>query len=185
MPQIDHADLVLLVLGAPTADPNQTSRINGITRLEKLTFLLDQDSRFREVADMPTEPLHFRAYHYGPYTREIYDAVEMLVSIGLIDEHRHSSRSSLEVAEEISELDGGDLGILGAQDGPYVERIFELSDRGQYVANVLAKRVGDDAVAEISLVKDKYGGLPLRQLLRYVYAEHPEMTVRSRIKDKL
>lgn len=186
MGPIDHADLVLLLLGAPSSDPRQDGRCAGITRLEKLAFLLETESSFREVAKQPSEELHFKAYHYGPYTREIYDAVDLLVAIGLVDEKRRATGTSLDVAEEIDGLDPRDLGIMGGRERErYVERVFELSDKGRYVSRVLAERVGNDAMGEIRDIKDRYGPLPLRQLLRQVYDGHPDMTTRSRIKDKL
>jgi uncharacterized protein len=186
MTGLDHADLMLLMLGAPTDDPEQDGRCAGITRLEKLVYLVEEDSDFRRVAREPAAELHFKPYHYGPYTREIYDALDLLIGIGLVNEHRVATGTSLDVAEELDELDPLDLGVLGPDtETPYVERTLELSNKGRYVANVLAERVGGDAVAEISGVKDRYGRMPLRQLLRHVYREHSDMTTRSRIKDKL
>jgi uncharacterized protein YwgA len=186
MSGIEHADLVLLVLGAPTRDPDQDGKCRGITRLEKLTYLLEAESGLWNVARETPEHFNFKAYHYGPYTRELYDAVDLLVGIGLVNERRSHVGTSLDLAEELESLEPRDLGVVGVSgDERYVEREFELSDKGRYISDVLAKRVGDDAVAEISKIKDHYGRMPLRQLLRDVYAQHPDMTVRSKIKDKL
>ena len=61
--QLDQTDTILLLLGAETADPHQRFRCDGITRLEKLLFLLEQETAFvKEVA----EPFTFEPYHYGP-----------------------------------------------------------------------------------------------------------------------
>jgi len=184
--RIDPSDLVLLVLGAPTKHPEQQDRCAGITRLEKLVFLLDAETEFRELAHEPADDLHFKPFHYGPYSREVYDAVDLLVAIGLVNERRTSSTSSLDAAEELRQLEPLEFGVVGADpDKPYVERRFELSDKGRYVASVLTERIGRGAAEQITAVKDRYGGLPLRQLLRQVYRAHPEMTTRSRIKDSL
>lgn len=186
MSEIDHADLVLLVLGAPSDDPNQDGKCLGITRLEKLAFLLEAESDLWKVANETPRHFNFKAYHYGPYTREIYDAVDLLVGIGLINERKVPAGSSLDLAEELENVESRDWGALGrSRDEPYVERTFELSDKGRYVSKVLSDRVGERAVSEISKIKDHYGRMPLRQLLRDVYADHPEMTVRSKIKDQL
>ncbi len=187
MSPIDHPDLVLLMLAAPASDPEQDGRCAGITRLEKLAYLVEAESNFRQLAQQPTEALHFKPYHYGPYTREIYDAVDLLVGIGLLNETRRPTGSGLDVVEEIDQIDSrGDLGILGGTEGErYVERVFELSDKGRYVAKVLADRVGASAVDEISRIKERYGGMSLKRLLKDVYEHHPDMTIRSRIKDQL
>lgn len=183
--KIDHTDLVLLLLGAPSSDLAQRGRINGITRLEKLAFLLEEESDFHRRAETPTERLHFKPYHYGPYTKEIYDAVSFLVSIGLIQERRVDAASGLEVGEEYEGLDWADLGAGGAADQPYVERRLKLTHTGEKVATILAQRVGPDAVKVISELKDRFGTMPLSQLLRYVYAARPDMAAASKIKDTL
>jgi hypothetical protein len=186
MSEIDHADLVLLVLGAPTEDPEQDGRCQGITRLEKLTYLLDVESKLWDVAEESPERFNFDAFHYGPYTRELYDAIDLLVGVGLVDEKRRHVGGGLDVVEELETLDARDIGIVGGSDDErYVERVFELSDKGRYISNVLARRIGGEAITEISRIKDQYGSMPLRQLLRTVYRSHPEMTVRSKIKDEL
>jgi len=183
--EIDQTDLVLLLLAAPSADPAQKGRINGITRLEKLAFLLEEETDFRKRARIPTTPLQFKPYHYGPYTKEIYDAVSFLVSIGLVKERRVDATSGLEIGEEYEGLDSADLGTSGASDQPYTERRLELTDVGQKVARILADRVGPDAVDSITTLKDRFGSMSLNQLLRYVYAARPDMAAASRIKDKL
>lgn len=185
MGSMDHADLLLLMLGAPAGDPEQDGKCRGITRLEKLTYLLEEESRFHDVARVSSERFNFEAYHYGPYTREIYDAVDLLVGIGLVNEVRVQVGSGLDLAEEIDTLDARDLGMSSSGEGDYVERVFELSAKGRYISGVLASQVGGEAVSEISKIKQRYGRMPLRQLLRDVYSAHPDMTTRSKIKDKL
>jgi len=182
---IDHTDLVLLLLGAPTADPAHRGRINGITRLEKLAFLLEEETDFQKKAKVPTEGLHFRPYHYGPYTREIYDAVSFLVSIELVKERRVDTTSGVEVGEEYEGLDWADLGAAGRSEAPYVERRLELTSTGEKAAAILSQRVGPDAVALITDLKDRFGRMSLTQLLRYVYDARPDMASASRIRDKL
>lgn len=185
MAGITHADLVLLLLGAPSEHPEVTGKVAGITRLEKLAYLVEVESRFHEAVEDQSERFNFKAYHYGPYTREIYDAVGLLVSVGLIDETRKGSDSSLDVAEELEALDSRDFGSGGDGGKPYVERNFALTPKGEYVAKVLAQQAGDAAVKQITAVKDEYGALNLRALLRRVYKAHPDMTGKSRIKNEL
>src|SRR5579862_4067202 len=78
-------DLVLLLLGAPTTVASAVGRVNGITRLEKLLFLADRE---KEAQANVLEPLVFRAYHYGPYSKKVYEAVEILAEAGLLAEER-------------------------------------------------------------------------------------------------
>jgi hypothetical protein len=183
---VDANDLVLLLLAAPTADATLQAQCPGITRLEKLAFLLERETDFDAVVRIPAEDLHFRPYHYGPYSSELYDAVAFLASIGLVRDRRVDASSRLEVGEEFEGFDWTDLGAGSpTAERPYVERRIELTDKGQLVARLLAERVGSAAVDRITSVKDRFGPLPLRQLLRYVYDTYPQMAAQSRIRDEL
>lgn len=185
MTSLDPSDLVLLILGAPSGDPDQADRCAGITRLEKLAFLVE-NSAFSKYSETPAEPLQFQPYHYGPYTRELYDAIDLLTGIDLVREQRAKTDTSLDVAEELRALEGSELGAGSADPSrPYEERVFELTEKGRYVAQVIAKRVGERAVNEVSRIKDEYGSLPLRQLLRTVYRQYPEMASKSRIREAI
>jgi hypothetical protein len=183
---VDPNDLILLMLAAPGGPPDEPGRCRGITRLEKLAYLLQEETDFDEAARLPTDALHFRAYHYGPYSQALYDGVSLLASIGLIRDRRVDVSSRLEVGEEFEGLDWTDLGA-GSPDvnKPYFERQIELTDKGELVAGLLAERIGDGAMSRITDIKRRYGSLPLRQLLRYVYDTYPEMAAESRIRDEL
>lgn len=185
MAALDSSDLVLLILGAPSSHADQIDRCAGITRLEKIAFLIE-NSEFGKLSAAPAEPLHFKPYHYGPYTPELYDAIDLLTGIKLVREKRAATDTSLDIAEELTALESAEVGA-GSPDPsrPYEERVFELTEKGKYVASVIAKRVGDKAVNEISRIKDEYGSLPLRQLLRLVYKQYPEMASKSRIREAI
>lgn len=176
--QLDQTDTILLLLGAETADPHQRFRCDGITRLEKLLFLLEHETEFvKEVA----EPFTFEAYHYGPYSPDVYSAVDFLKAMRLVEEQQIDVGSGLDVGEAAEALDAGDIN----QGSPYIERQLRLTDDGKAVAKVLSTRVSPDGKKALTEVKDRYGSMPLRQLLRYVYSRHPEFAEKSRIKHTL
>src|SRR5689334_16535467 len=107
---VDAGDLVLLILGAPAIHEGLDGRCNGITRLEKLAFLLERETDFAEAAAVPTDDAGFRAYHYGPYSQKIYDAVGMLSSIGLVVDRRVHVGVEPDAEEEMASLEWTDLG---------------------------------------------------------------------------
>jgi hypothetical protein len=182
---VDASDLVLLLLAAPTAIADLQDQCRGITRLEKLAFLLERETDFANTVRVPTDDLHFQPYHYGPYSKELYDAVTFLASIGLLRDRRVDVSSRLEIGEEYEGFEWTDLGAGSpTEDRPYVERRIDLTDKGRLVARLLSERVGDPAVQRITAVKDRFGSLPLRQLLRYVYDIYPQMAAESRIRDE-
>lgn len=166
-------DLVLLLLNAPTRWPEADGRINGITRLEKLLFLMD-----REIGSTIRlqQPFEFEAYHYGPYSREVYEAVELLEEAGLLEEERSLTDSDLDRAEELSYSDM-------ATEISY-ERRFRLTDQGRLVASYLGN-AHESISDEISALKDRYSGLSLQNLIYHVYTEYPDYTTKSVIREKV
>lgn len=178
-PQLDQTDTILLLLAAETSNPRGRFRCDGITRLEKLVFLLKHETDFdTEVAD----PFTFEPYHYGLYSREIYDAVDFLKAMQLMSERQVDVSSGLDVSEEVEALDAYDS--LAEQE-QYIERQLELTEDGKAVAKVLSTRVSTKGKDALTTIKDRYGTMPLRQLLRYVYDRYPAYAEKSRIRDAI
>jgi len=165
-------DLVLLLLSAPAKNKSAMDRINGITRLEKLLFLAGEEAQISSQVD---DGFKFHAYNYGPYSKEVYEAVDLLEGAGLITEERVYEGIALDEEEEIA-------AVLPEREG--VERRFALTADGKAVANLLAGRHAD-VMQAISDVKDKYAAMSLRQLLRYVYTRYPPMAEQSTIRHKI
>lgn len=165
-------DLVLLLLAAPTKVRGAQGSIRGITRLEKLLFLATKEAN---VAAQVSEPFEFISYDYGPYSREVYEAVELLEEAGLLREEAVTGGQPIDDIEEAAAT---------ASERAGVERHFYLTEDGSEVAKLLQKR-NPDLVTALAAIKDKYASLPLRRLIRYVYTAHPEYTQRSLIKDEV
>ncbi len=166
------SDLVLLLLGADTSVLTARDQIHGITRLEKLLYLAHRETK---VAGYVDGSFKFKPYDYGPYSKEIYEAVELLEEAGLLREKRVFEGRSL---DELEELDTSGEGREG------VERRFELTDRGKAVAKMLSGQQ-PDVINSLSQIKDKYAGMPLRALIRYVYSVYPEDATQSKIRDEV
>lgn len=166
-------DLILLLLAAPTRWSEAEDRINGITRLEKLLFLIDQECEHDTAIRNPFE---FIAYHYGPYSREVYEAVELLEEAELVREDRAFTDSDLDRAEELLYSDM-------TTEISY-ERQFFLTDKGKIVAEYLAGS-HPQLQRRIERIKNQYAGLTLQNLIFHVYSQYPDYTKRSVIRDKI
>jgi len=167
------SDIILLLLAAPTRVRSATNALPGITRLEKLVFLAEQETELPKL--IPEGGFSFQAYNYGPYSREIYQAVELLEEAGLLTEERVSVSNALDEMEEISI-------VLDEQEG--VERRFHLTEDGKTVARFLLaqhQKVSD----LLTGIKDRYAAMPLRQLIRYVYTRYPKYAEQSLIRDQV
>lgn len=164
-------DLVLLLLRAGDS-AKSAGQINGITRLEKLLFLATKEQGIdRHVAD----PFTFKPYHYGPYSKEVYEAVELLEEAGLLEEERYLGENQLDEAEELA---------LDVADELGVERRFRLTETGVVVADLLASR-HPEAFTKLGSIKNSYGHLNLKRLIRYVYSRYPEFAEKSVIRESM
>ena len=164
-------DLVLILLGAPTIHTSSQNRINGITRLEKLLFLANEEEDIQRTVQ---DKLEFVPYHYGPYSRDVYEAVDLLDEASLLREERRVDLHTADGAEEV---------VAGIAEERAVERCFLLTSNGISVARLLGNR-HPDVWLSLSRIKDIYAHLPLQALFRYVYRTFPIYTERSRIRER-
>lgn len=177
-PVFEVDDAIVLLLGAPSKVPQLADRMQGITRLEKLVFLLERETSLR---DLLTEKPEFIAYNFGPFSAKVYQAVDTLTAAGLITDSAASTKapSEAETWESFAAIDDA------APDDPYATRDFQLTERGRRYYDALVQQLPSEAVQELSQLKARFGSLPLRQLVRYVYERYPGYTERSLIRDEI
>ncbi len=72
MPTISRRDLLLTLVHL--TDPNGTQGLGGITRIQKLLFLLEREENILPTGD----GFSFEAYKAGPYSPRVYDDLEFL-----------------------------------------------------------------------------------------------------------
>lgn len=169
-------DAIVLLIGAPSQSPSLQNRIAGITRLEKLLFLFERET---DLSNLFTEKPEFVAHNFGPFSPKVYQAVETLEAAGLITD----SAVIAPTTEDSWESDQ----IIGADPSTtYTTRDFELTSRGQeYYKWLVTELLNRDQQRLLSEFKDRFGGLPLRQLVRYVYTQYPELTEKSIIREQI
>ena len=173
------ADLMVLLLYAKGYTGNLNEEIRGITRLEKLMYLLLKEGGFGE---MLFQEVAFEAYDFGPYSAEVYDLLESLSMMGIVTIRQ----------EEISNIKDI-IDIYYAEEEGQVEepaRIMEIysltRDRGFRIARkLLQERVTDEEFKRVENIKTKYNGLKLEDLLKYVYETYPESAKKSRIIERI
>lgn len=172
--QLDREDIILLLMEANERLLRKHT-LNGITRLVKLIFLLERESSFEGVGVF----FPFEAHNFGPFSKEVYEAVEFLESCDLIevDERNYASpyttSGESKLLSEISDEEGSAYAT---------EKRFALTDNGRKVARIMREAVARKNQADIGEVDEivrKYGTRPLNQLIRYVYRQYPAMTSKS------
>ena len=192
MPTIGRRNLILLMLGAGP-EGKVTEGIGGITRLQKLLYLLEKEENLTPRED----GFDFTAYNYGPYSARLYDDLEWLENLGLIKTKVTATATEAEAAEvdllDFDELMGDgaeptDDGLADGMGGPdsLEERRFLITKKGaERIKTLIDSGEYYPVVDGIRRVKRKYGKYSLSDLLHYVYKKFPEMTVESEIKEKV
>ena len=167
-------DIIVLLLGAPSSNPTLAGRLKGVTRLEKLMFLIEQETN---ISDVIQEEMDFTAHNFGPFSAKIYQMLDVLAAAQLVKDSSKPSDST-EDSWEVSEVIGGPI-------DPFATRDFELTERGRRYYQALIAELPRRVETDLSKFKDRFGKLPLRQLVRYVYQNYPDYTENSVIKDEI
>jgi hypothetical protein len=180
---LDREDIILLLLEANERLLGSQS-LNGATRLEKLIYLLREESSFERVAAL-FKP--FVAHNFGPFSKEVYEAAEFLEGCDLIEitEKAYSYYAAVAESRLEEESDPAISEVEATDNSPQVsgvERRFSLTENGRKVARIwiegLKARRPSDLVEVESIIR-RFGSLPLNQLIRYVYRRHPDMVANS------
>jgi uncharacterized protein len=172
---VEVDDAIVLLLGAPSESLALRGRIEGITRLEKLIFLLENETDLQELLD---ETAGFEAHNFGPFSSKIYQAVDTLTAAGLVEDSAELASSS-EDSWESEEV----VGTRPAD--PYATRNFTLTERGRRYYEALVNELPQSTQKMLTDFKARFGALPLRQLIRYVYKKYPAFTHKSVIRNEI
>ncbi len=175
-PKLELDDLIVLLLGSPSRIPQLQDRINGVTRLEKLVFLLEKE--LPKLATFLVESADFESHNFGPFSAKLYSAVEVLEAAVLLEERHVRSHTQAESWEESA--------LIGVDErDDYVERQFRLTERGRRYYEALASELPEALPEQVGELKARFGAIPLRQLIRYVYTRYTEFTDKSLIREQV
>jgi uncharacterized protein len=144
---------MLTLLASADAAP-----IQGRTRLEKLTFLIQKELVEDQKLGISEDAYHFRPLHYGPFTEEVLDDVTTLQVLGLVD-------------------------VTGSEDAA---QVFRLTEKGKTAFERLLARGGlpKRLLEGVRKIKTTYGRMPMDELLSRVYNSYPGYTTKSVIRDR-
>jgi uncharacterized protein YwgA len=131
--------------------------IDGRTRLQKMVFVMQQElgesDQLRE-----DQGYEFFAYDYGPFSKELAEAIDQMIEAGLLSE------------EEVEYDDEGN-----------VKYLYELRPEGQ---DIVEKELGQESVRDVfkqaQRIKQRFNDeLSLPEVIDEVYAEYPEYAENS------
>jgi hypothetical protein len=165
--------------------------LGGITRLQKYLFLLEKEGGVRAKGD----GFAFEPYKKGPYSAKLYDDLEFLENLGLL-ESRVTGTMTEDEALEVGKLSIDDLFEDPAAVKPgkqedvtadaFEERQFSLTPKGvEHIRRILASGDNRALADSVRKVKSRFASHSLSDLLHYVYTKYPDMTTASDIKHKV
>ncbi|MBA3974546.1 MAG: hypothetical protein C0504_10050 [Candidatus Solibacter sp.] len=184
---VSRRDLLLLLLGVG-GPQSRAEGLGGITRIQKLLFLLEKE----ELVVPSGDGFTFEAYKAGPYSSKLYDDLELLENLGLIG--RNIAAEGTE--EEAAEIDLTFECLIGPEQekddptGPaadaYEEHRFYLTGKGLHkVQSLLDDGKYKPLVDSVKKIRSRYAEHSLSDLLYHVYTKYPDMTSESEIKEKV
>ncbi len=183
--KLNGADYLLLLLYLDNKSP-----ILGAIRLEKMMFLFNNEiaPRLKETGLNSDKLPEFIAYNFGPFSKDVYEQVELFKGIGFL------RVTNLMAKEELIEADDW-------EEGPFSKELdyagFQLNDEKRYYkyqmldlgADYVSKKICPELTAEqltmLLQFKKKITSLSPKQILRYVYTKYPDFTSNSLIKNEV
>ena len=142
-------------------------RVRGVTKLQKLLFLIEQETEFfEEYSD--DVAFNFAPYKMGPFSDEVYSELEFLLQLSAIES---------EPLEKSSDPNQSDRGLGNSK--------FYITSKGRKIAAQLVKLLEPEYEDELKELVMEYNSMQLKELLRYVYSEYPDYAVESEIQDEV
>ena len=176
-------DLVLVLLYAKGVSGKKCEPIEGITRLQKFVFLLNQGRGAVELVEIAKE-YEYQPYKMGPYSNELRDDLETLISLGLVK----TEKLTYWIPDDLDDEEDAIKNMKAGIDSEYkkIESYkYYLSNNGEKEGEGLWNSLTSKTRKALIEFKTFFNSLTLRQLLIFVYDQFPTYTGKSEIRQKL
>ncbi|MCC2384764.1 hypothetical protein [Bacillus cereus] len=181
------ADYLLLLFYLPGKTSVNCEPIEGRTRITKMMFLFNEEVyKYIDLYTLtPSEYLpKFEAYHYGPFSKDVHQQLDLFVKIGFLDEKEReiSNDEEVDLMDDRIEIEEDDDFLI---DKLYVTE-YVLSDKGKnFVEERILNQLEDFQIEYLTMYKEKINSIALSELLSYVYNKYPNYAEKSRIRNKV
>jgi hypothetical protein len=183
-----------LFLYAPTSvDVNRKGTpVFGRTRLMKAMFLFEKEYQ-KDFEDNKNQlDFNFEAYDYGPFSKDVLEALDFLISIDCIQTDNISeyetSRDDIDLDEKMLVEEAAINTIC--EINPFYSQKFDLTKQGidviQDTTNFFSwEKLSDNQKRILISLKTKIVNTSLREILLYVYTKYPKYAQKSKILSSL
>ena len=136
-------------------------RIKGVTRLNKIVFLLQEEFGLNGYS--------FSASKYGPWSGELADSIDELEKKGLVKIEEFSDPIYSFMQENPAKIITASDSLMGRG-----RRVFEdISAKNKTIGAEMRRRVRS------------YNSVPITYLLAYVYMKFPSFALNSAIRERV
>ena len=188
--KLSSKNLLLILLYSPGVSEEPCEPVEGRTRLTKMVFLFEKEvlAAFRRDTQVDLQHLEFEAWKYGPMSKQLFADIDFLKSIGFVAVSRGSDPSAIgEESDENSEYESeAEIAQSDLDIDQYTPECFRLSKRGRQFVEERSPypKLSENQKKALREFKKRINSATLRSILRYVYAQYPDMAKRSEIKEK-
>lgn len=184
--KLNGADFLLLLLYL-----NEKSPIYGAIRLIKMMFLFNEEisKQLKTVGLECSTPPKFYAYNYGPFSKDVYEQIELFKGIGFVKTTNINAKEEMAEVDDweedtfVDEMSQQDDVVLN-RDGKYMK--YEIAATGsKYVEEKILCDISDAQKDLLTRFKLKIISQSPKQILKYVYKKYPQYTENSLIKDEV
>jgi len=170
MKKITGLESIILLLYL--SKKNKMDGIRGLTRLEKLLFLLEKERHFS------IEGYHFEADRFGPLEMKVYDDLETLEQMGFITKQSAETFDTIEY-KDIQFHDSKEYDIKIKPEK------YLLTLKGQILAKKIFNSLTKSEREAFNEIILKFNTLTLTEILRYIYTKFEEFARNSQIKNQI
>ena len=187
--KLSSSDYLLLLLDLDDRKP-----IVGAIRLMKMMFLFDKEISpiiSKKGAKLDVMP-EFVAYDFGPFSKDIYEQIELFQNLKFIKTDSVSTNDSTDELDDWETLYGEDIFDVELKDGyrklniDYKSIKYVIEDRGhKYVEKKITPELSPEVLELLLNFKKKLNSITTQQLLYYVYSRYEKYTTESKIKTRV
>jgi len=164
--QIENSlDLLLTLLYAPGSTGCRIEPVCGITRLQKLIFLLWKEGFCQDVPNL----YNFKACDFGPRMDDLFDDLAFAEEIGLLSVTEVPSGNKYEGADEDAFVRTFDLPVAGNVG----KHKYMLTNIGNDPGGEFFEGLMQADRKAVVRVKCRFNLMPFWVLVRYVYRKYP------------
>lgn len=178
-------DVLMILLYSEGRSGEVGEPIEGITRLDKIMYLLSQSTEFSQIINKSYE---FQADNFGPFAPELFDDIQALKQECVIDtSSERKTKNRIETVDEESvEKVFDEEPDMNVSWKKYPVETYKLTEIGMKIATQLYNNLTEAQKIEIKKIKKTFGEMNLKNLLYYVYSTAPgKMLAKSRIKNEI